>query len=115
MGAKAKGVKARSTRHLRPSAAAHKAPVEMEEKETKTKDSIEYILESLLEILSQDKHADVGDRLVRAPMEIYASPEEGARLIRAFICIKQPELRGAIIKLATQMADVRALTKPVQN
>jgi hypothetical protein len=74
----------------------------MEEKETKPKDSIEYILESILKILSQDKHADVGDRLVRAPM---VSPEEGVRLIRAFIRIKQPELRTAIIKLVTQIAD----------
>lgn len=99
---KPKGSKARSTRHLRLSAAAHKAPVETEEKETKTKDSIEYILESILNIPSQDKHADVGDRLVRALM---VSPEEGVRLIRAFIRIKQPELRAAIIKLVTQIAD----------
>jgi hypothetical protein len=41
------------------------------------------------------------------------SPEEGVRLIRAFIRIKQ--VRAAIVKLATQMADVRALTTPVQN
>jgi hypothetical protein len=88
----------------------------MEEKETKAKDSIQYILESLSEIISHDEPNDVGDTsLVRAPIDIYASPEEGARLIRAFIYIKQPELRSAIIKLATQMADVKALTKPVQN
>jgi hypothetical protein len=37
-------------------------------------------------------------------MEIYASPEEGVRLIRAFVGIKQPELRAAIIKIATQLA-----------
>jgi hypothetical protein len=43
------------------------------------------------------------------------SPEEGVRLICAFIRIKQPELRAAIVKLATQMADVKALTTPVQN
>ena len=76
----------------------------MEEKETEAKDYIEYILESISAILSQDKHADVDDAsLVHAPTEIYASPEEGARLIRAFIRIKQPALRAAIIKLATQM------------
>ena len=64
----------------------------------------------------KDKHADVGDTsFVGEPMEIYASPEEGALLIRVFIRIKQPELRAAIIKLATQIADVRASTKPVQN
>jgi ethanolamine utilization protein EutQ (cupin superfamily) len=60
----------------------------MKEKETKAKDSIEYILEGLLEIISQDKrvdHADGDDTsFVRAPKEIYASPEEGAHLIRAF-------------------------------
>ena len=44
----------------------------------------------------------VGDRLVRAPM---VSPEEGVRHIRAFIRIKQPQLRAAIIKLVTQIAD----------
>ena len=54
-------------------------------------------------------------RLTCEPMEIYASAEEGARLIRAFIRIKQPELRAAIIKLATQIADYRALTMQVQN
>jgi hypothetical protein len=84
------------------------APVEMKEKETKAKDSIEYILEGLLEIISQDKrvdHADGDDTsFVRAPKEIYASPEEGAHLIRAFVGIKQPELRAAIIKIATQLA-----------
>ena len=74
----------------------------MEEKEAKTKDSVEYILEGISKILSRDKHAVVGDRLVRAPM---VSPEEGVRLIRAFIRIKQPQLRAAIIKLVTQIAD----------
>jgi hypothetical protein len=88
----------------------------MEEKETKARDFAQYILESLSEIFSQDKHADVGDTsFVRAPMVIYASPEEGARLIRAFICIKQPELRAAIIKLAKQMAEIKASVKPVEN
>ena len=42
-------------------------------------------------------------------MEIDASPEEGARLIRAFIRIKQPELRATIIKLTTEMAEVKTL------
>ena len=77
----------------------------MEEKENKTEDSIEYILKSLLEILSQDKHTDVDNiNFVHESSEIYASPEEGARLIRAFIRIKQLESRAAIIELATQMA-----------
>jgi len=48
-------------------------------------------------------------------MEIHASTEEGARLIRAFIGIKQPGLRAAIIKLATEIADVKASTQPVQS
>jgi hypothetical protein len=82
------------------------SPVEkmqMEEKETTMKDSIEYLLEGLL----RNKHGDdsyVG--FVPAPIEISASPEEGVLLIRAFLRIKQPELRAAIINLATRMADV---------
>jgi hypothetical protein len=88
----------------------------MEEKEAYPKDSIEYILASLLEILSQDKRANVGETsLACEPMEIYASAEEGARLIRVFARIKQPELRAAIIKLATQIADARASSKPAQS
>jgi hypothetical protein len=75
----------------------------MEEKEITKKDSIEYILESIL----RKKHDDRGNTsFVHEPSEISTSPEEGARLIRAFIRIKRPELRAAIIKLATQMADV---------
>jgi hypothetical protein len=74
----------------------------MEEKETTTKDSIKSILESVLRI----KHDDGDDTsFIDAPIEIPASPEEGVRLIRAFIRIKQPELRAAIIKLATLTAD----------
>ena len=85
----------------------------MEQKEASHKDSIEHILESILEFLSQDKHAIVCDTdIARKPTEIYASAEEGVRLIRAFIRVKQPELRAAIIKLAMQMADVTS-TKPV--
>jgi hypothetical protein len=108
ISAEAKGIQsAIKTDILRPSAEAHKAPVEMEEKEPKPKASIRYILERLSEVLPQDERADVGDTsFVRAPIEVYTPPEEGVRLIRAFIRIKQPELRAAIIKLATQMADV---------
>ncbi len=85
----------------------------MEQKEASHKDYIEYILRSILEFLSQDKHAIVCDTdIAREPTGIYASAEEGARLIRVFIRVKQPELRAAIIKLTTQMADV-ASTKPV--
>ena len=82
----------------------------MEEKETTTKDSTEYLLESIL----RRKHGR-NTSLIDAPIEIPASPEEGVRLIRAFIRINQPELRAAIINLVTQIADVRALTVPAQN
>jgi hypothetical protein len=84
----------------------------MEEKETTMKDSIEYLLEGLL----RSKHGDRGNiSVVHAPIENSASPEEGVRLIRAFLRIKQPDLRAAIIKLVTQMADVGALTMPARN
>ncbi len=66
----------------------------MEEKETTAKDFIEYLLEAIL-------RSKNGDNFVHTPIEISASPEEGVRLIRAFIRIKQPELRAAIIKLTT--------------
>jgi hypothetical protein len=88
----------------------------MEEKEGYPKDSIEYILASILEIISRDKRANVGETsLAHEPMEIYASAEEGVRLMRVFVRIKQPELRAAIIKLTTQIADVRASSKPAQS
>ena len=83
----------------------------MEEKETTTKDSIEYLLETIL----RSKNVNGGNTsFVHAPIEISASPEEGVGLIRAFIRIKQPELRAAIINLVTQIAD-GALTMSVQN
>jgi hypothetical protein len=75
--------------------------VEMEEKKVTTKDSIE----SILEILRRKHGFCSNTSFVDAPIEISASPEEGVRLVRAFLRIKQPELRAAIIKLATQMAD----------
>jgi hypothetical protein len=82
----------------------------MEEKEPKAKDSIQYILERLSEILPQDVNADGDDTsFASAPMEIDAAPEEGGRLIRAFIRIKHPELRDAIIKLTTRMANAETL------
>jgi hypothetical protein len=79
----------------------------MEEKEPITKDSIEHLLQAIL----RNKNVDGGKTsFAHAPVESSASPEEGVRLIRAFIRIKQPELRAAIIKLTTQMADKRAST-----
>jgi hypothetical protein len=74
----------------------------MEEKMVTTKDSIESILHIIL--CSKDGSCS-NTSFVDAPIEICPSPEEGVRLIRAFIRIKQPELRAAIIKLATQIAD----------
>jgi hypothetical protein len=84
----------------------------MEEKEPTTKDSIESLLDS---ILRSKNRGDVNTNSVHAPVEISAPPEEGVRLIRAFICIKQPEFRAAIIKLTTQIADDRALMIRIQN
>jgi hypothetical protein len=80
--------------------------MEMQEKETKMKDFIDYLSESLL----RNKHGDVP-----TPVEISASPEEGVVLIRAFLRIKQPELRAAIIDLATRMADLRSSIAPAQK
>jgi hypothetical protein len=75
----------------------------MKEKETKTEDSTDYILDTLL----RSKHVGIGDTSFnRALTDIYASPEEGVHLISAFIRIKQPELRAAIIKLTTQVANI---------
>jgi hypothetical protein len=80
--------------------------MEMEEKETTMKDFIEYLLEGL----SRNEHGDVP-----APIEISASPEEGVLLIRAFLRIKQPELRAAIIDLATRLADLGSSIAPAQK
>jgi hypothetical protein len=88
--------------------------VEMQENGANRQDSIESIVENLLEITSRYSCAN-DTSLAREPMEIYASAQEGARLMRVFIRIKQPDARAAIIKLATQMAEVRASTKPVES
>ena len=80
----------------------------MEEKEPKPKDSIQCILQHLSDIIPQDANADSAHTSsASATMEIHATPEEGGRLIRAFIRIKHPELRAAIIKLATRVANVK--------
>jgi hypothetical protein len=84
----------------------------MEEKEPTTKKSIEDLLET---IFRRKNRGGSNTNSAHAPVEISASPEEGVRLIRAFICIKQPELRAAIIKLTTQIADDRALKNRIQN
>jgi hypothetical protein len=83
----------------------------MEERETTAQVSM-----CLLDSLLRSTHVDHGNtNFVHEPIEIRASPEEGVRLIRAFIRIKQPELRAAIIKIVTQIADIRSLATPVQN
>jgi hypothetical protein len=74
----------------------------MKDKGRKTGDSIDYILASLLESQSTSDEDKIS---VRKSIEIYASPEEGVRLVRAFIKIKQPAFRAALIELATRMAD----------
>ena len=83
----------------------------MKKKEPKPNVTTGYILQRLRrlsEIMPQDEHADVDDTSFEgAPIEVYAPPEEGGRLIRAFIRIKQPELRAAIIKLVAQMGYVK--------
>ena len=76
----------------------------MKDKGRKTVDSIDYILASLLKSQSSYHKDKIS---VRKSIEIYASPEEGVRLIRAFIQIKQPEFRAALIELATRMADYK--------
>jgi hypothetical protein len=86
----------------------------MQEKEVSPKGSIESIVDNLSKISSQYSRANDASVAPEA-MEIYASAEEGARLMRVFIRIKQPDARAAIIKLATQMAEVRATTKPIQS
>jgi hypothetical protein len=86
--------------------------VEVEEKETTMKDYIECLLERLL----QNKQGGGGHvGFVPAPVEISASPEEGVLLIRAFLRIRQPELRAAITDLATRLADLGSSSAPAQN
>ena len=62
----------------------------MEEKEPKAKDSIQYILARLSEILPQDVNGDGDDTsFASAPMEIDSAPEEGGGLIY-YTCFKHP-------------------------
>jgi hypothetical protein len=66
------------------------------------------ILQQISDLLPKEEQADVSDtNFVHAQMNIYASPEEGERLIRAFIRIQQPAMRAAIIRLARQMALIK--------
>ena len=74
----------------------------MKDKRRKAGDSIDFILENLLE--SQSSYQE-NKASVHKAIEIYASPDEGVRLIRAFIQIKQTVFRAALIELATRMVD----------
>jgi hypothetical protein len=87
--------------------------VEMEEKETTMKDYIECLLEGLLRNKQGDEVGHVD--FVHPPVVSSASPEEGVLLIRAFLRIRQPELRAAIIDLATRLADLGSSIAPAQN
>jgi hypothetical protein len=66
------------------------------------------ILQQITDLLPKEEQADGSDdTFIDAPINIYASPEEGERLIRAFIRIQQPAMRAAIIRLARQMALIK--------
>jgi hypothetical protein len=66
------------------------------------------ILQKITDLLPKEEQADGSDdTFIDAPINIYASPEEGERLIRAFIRIQQPTMRAAIIRLARQMALIK--------
>jgi len=50
---------------------------------------------------------EAGASAVRSRSETkagFASPEEGAELIRAFVRIRQPDVRAAIIQLAARLS-----------
>jgi hypothetical protein len=77
-------------------------------REPKPEHSAVRILQQISDLLPKEEQADVSDtNFVHAQMNIYASPEEGERLIRAFIRIQQPAMRAAIIRLARKMALVK--------
>jgi hypothetical protein len=66
------------------------------------------ILQQISDLLPEEEQADGSDDTsVDQQINIYASPEEGERLIRAFIRIQQPTMRAAIIRLARQMALIK--------
>jgi hypothetical protein len=62
-------------------------------KESEPEHSTLRILQQISDLLPKEEQADVrSNDFVDAPINIYASPEEGERLIRAFIRIQQPAL-----------------------
>jgi hypothetical protein len=77
-------------------------------REPKSEYSAFGILQHISDLLPEEEQADGSDATsVDQQINIYASPEEGERLIRAFIRIQQPATRAAIIRLATQMALIK--------
>jgi hypothetical protein len=77
-------------------------------KEPEPEHSTLRILQQISDLLPKEEQTDVSSNdFVDAPINIYASPEEGERLIRAFIRIQQPAMRAAIIRLARQMALIK--------
>jgi hypothetical protein len=77
-------------------------------REPEPEHSVLRILQHISDLLPKEEQADMSDtNFVDAPINIYASPEEGERLIRAFIRIQQPAMRAAIVRLATQMALIK--------
>jgi hypothetical protein len=80
----------------------------MVDKERRPKAPIADILQGLSELLPQCEQEDIGNTSVpRETFEVYSTPEEGQRLIRFFVRIKQPELRAALIRIAAQMVAAR--------
>jgi hypothetical protein len=77
-------------------------------KEPEPEHSTLRILQQISDLIPKEEQADVSSNdFVDAPINIYASPEEGERLIRAFIRIQHPAMRAAIIRLARQMALIK--------
>jgi hypothetical protein len=80
----------------------------MIEKRARPKDPVAKILQRLSDILPKGELEIMDDiRVAQASFEIYATPEEGQRLIHLFVRIKQPELRAGLIKIAARMAEVK--------
>jgi hypothetical protein len=62
------------------------------------------------ETFSEDaSNAVANSTFDRAQDSSRPAPEDGARLLRAFVNIRQPALREAIIELVTRMSEVNDL------
>jgi hypothetical protein len=80
----------------------------MERIDPKPRHSIDTVLQRLSNILLQDKTVEINSTVHGETAKIPATPEEGARLIHAFVRINQADLRAAIVKLTTQLAEIEA-------